>query len=92
MPPRVLASAGEKILQNLLRAVSLGTLHDLYIRTTVSFGRVSQKGKKWRLQTNFHGFVYLVIVGMCKIFFFLWMKLKLKNEYSKFHAFSWFRF
>ena len=49
---------GAKILQNLLRGASLGTLHDLYIRTTVLFGRVSQRGKKWRLQTNFHGFVY----------------------------------
>ena len=46
--------------------------------------------KKWRLQTNFHGFVYSVIAGICKIFFFLWMKLKLRNEYSKFHAFKKF--
>ena len=51
-------------LQNVLRGVSLGTLYGLYIPSAVLFRPVSQNEKKWQLQTNFHGFIYSVLVGI----------------------------
>ena len=36
--------------------------------------------KKWRLEENFHGFINIDIVEICKIFVFQWLEIKLKNK------------